>query len=327
MRPPEVLFAPMAGFTDAATRSIAIQHGAPMCTTEMISAKGLTYGNRRTEDLLRTMDNEKKVIVQIFGSDPAVMRDGAQIVRERMGDKLFAIDINMGCPAPKIFNNGEGAALMGDPKKAARIVRAVKDAVSVPLSVKIRSGITRDSINAVPFALVLADAGANWITVHGRTRSQQYSGAADWDIIREVAAAVPVPVIGNGDVSSAADAGRMRECTRCAGVMIARSAIGNPFLFEQFGAGKEGRPAGMPSPAERIGVLLRHLSLAIADKGERRGILEMRAQIPKYLRGIRGAGEMRARLVLMLGQAEIEDALHGYLRQISDCKEPSDLLN
>lgn len=317
----------MAGITDAAARSIAIEHGAPMCTTEMISAKGLTYGNKRTEELLRTMDNEKKVIVQIFGSDPAVMRDGAQIVQHLMGKRLYALDINMGCPAPKIFNNGEGSALMRNEDLAAAIVRSVKDVSAVPVSAKIRSGVTSESVNAVPFAEALADAGADWITVHGRTRAQQYSGRANWDIIRQVVEAVQVPVIGNGDVDSARAAQNMLETTGCRGVMIGRGAVGNPFLFEELRAWENGQQATCPSPWDRITVLLRHLALAVADKGERRGILEMRAQMPKYLRGLRGASEVRAKLVHLQSEAALRDLLNQYSAALKRCEAERSVLN
>lgn len=322
MRPPGILLAPMAGITDAATRAIARRYGAEMCVTEMISAKGLLYHNAHTEELLLVSEEEPEVIVQIFGSDPGAMREGAQRVQELLGSRLYGIDINMGCPAPKIFSNGEGSALMANPDLAAAIVQAVKNASDVPVSVKMRSGISKETVNAVPFAKTMEDAGADWLTIHGRTRDQQYSGNADWNILENSVKHIGIPVIGSGDVRSAEDARRMRQETGCAGVMIGRAAIGNPFLFAQIQTDLRGERWKPPTAAERIQVLKEHLEREIRDKGERRGILEMRAQMPKYLRGLPGACDARARLLQMRDTEAICELLDGFAEQNSGCQIP-----
>lgn len=314
---PRFLLGPMAGITDAAMRSVCIAHGAPLCYTEMISARGLVCGNRNTGRLLRRLANEKRYIVQIFGREPAVMAAAAGQLEAELGDALAGLDINMGCPAPKVFRHGEGAALMGEPELAAKIIRACADAVAVPLSVKFRAGLNAREINAADFARMAEGSGADRITVHGRTAAQMYRGQSDPGIIAAVKAAVAVPVIANGDVCSAASAAALLSETGCDSVMVARGAIGNPFLFAELSAYFDSRPLpDPPTPRDRIGVLLRQTELAAADKGEQVAVREMRAQIPRYLRGLHGAAAVRGALNQAGSLQELGALLQAYLERL-----------
>ena len=238
--------APLAGVTDTAFRSICKDLGCGLVYTEMVSAKGLYYKNENTENLLFFSENEKPVAVQIFGSDPFIMAKAAEYFNDNKD--VCIIDINMGCPAPKIIKNGDGSALMRDPELAGRIVREVKQASLKPVTVKFRKGFDENSVNAVDFAKVMEHAGADAITVHGRTRSQMYSGEADWDIIKSVKQAVSIPVIGNGDVFTAEAAVDIRNLTGCDAVMIGRGAMGNPWIFRQIMQMNNGDEVTFPSP-------------------------------------------------------------------------------
>ncbi|MCL2837595.1 MAG: tRNA dihydrouridine synthase DusB [Oscillospiraceae bacterium] len=275
-----LFLAPMAGVTDRAYREITQPFGVGLMYTEMVSAKGLYYNDSKTSDLLQTSEVERPIGVQIFGSEPEIM---GQIMDKalRFGGEL--IDINMGCPAPKIVNNGDGSALMKNPKLAADIVRAVKTTSPVPVTVKIRAGWDAGSINAVEFAKYLEDAGADAITVHGRTREQFYSGFADLSVIADVVRAVGVPIIGNGDVKSLADAENMVAQTGCSGVMIGRGAMGNPWIFS----------GEIPTLEERLSTARRHIALMVQYKGEYRAIKEARKVLGWYFAGIHGATKLR----------------------------------
>ncbi len=308
--------APMAGITDAAMREVCIECGAQMTFTEMVSAKGIAYGNAHTHDLLTLSPLEEQAGVQIFGRDPEIVAQTAKRVCDKLGKRLYSIDVNMGCPAPKIVNNGEGSALMKEPALAKKIISALKKAVDVPVSVKFRAGFSEKTKNAVEFARMAADAGADVLTIHGRTREQYYSGKADWDIIGEVKRAVDVRVIGNGDIFSAADAANMLAYTGCDGVMIARGAQGNPFLFTQIRELLEtGGIKTFPSEQERILMCLKQARLAVERKGEELAMKQMRTHASSYIKGMRHAALLRAQVVRVDTYAQLEELLTQRLEQ------------
>lgn len=293
-----VISAPMAGVTDRAYRILAREAGCGLVCTEMVSDQALIYGNPKTCMILSCEGEPPPVSAQIFGSNTEYMVRAAAIVEER-GASI--IDINMGCPTPKIVRNGEGAALMKNPSLAARIISGVVRAVRVPVTVKIRKGWDQNSVNAVEMARVIEGSGASAITVHGRTREQFYSGEADWDIIRRVREAVNIPVIGNGDIRSGADAFRMMEQTGCHGVMIGRASMGNPWVFKEVAHYlATGETLPPPSFEERILTAQRHLEMLVELKGEYIGVREMRKHAAWYLKGTRGAARQRG----LLNQAE-----------------------
>lgn len=287
--------APMAGVTDRAFRELCAGFGAAMVTGEMVSSKGLIYDSDKSRELLVLSENERPAAVQLFGNEPETMAQAAVIAMEYSPD---IIDINMGCPAPKIASNGCGSALMKDPELCGRIVSAVKGAVSVPVTVKIRKGWDKNSVNAVEVAKICEEAGADAITVHGRTREQQYMPSADWEIIRQVKKSVKVPVIGNGDITSAELAAAMIEQTGCDMVMVGRGALGNPWIFREISMllGHD-RPSLPVSSAERISVLLRHVSKMCEYKGEAVAMREARKHAAWYFKGVRGAAALRRKAV------------------------------
>lgn len=278
------VLAPMAGVTDFAFRQICAELGAAATVTEMVSAKALCYGDKKTASLLRRSEG-LPCGAQIFGSEPEIMARGAQLALEL--SRCDFIDINMGCPMPKIVNNGEGSALMKDPDLAGRIVRAVADAVNVPVTVKMRKGWDKIHVNAVELAKVLEDSGACAITVHGRTKTMLYSGAADWDIIAKVKQAVSIPVIANGDVDSPEAAVRCLNRSGADAVMVGRACFGDPWLFARIKAALKGGPVPeLPPLAERMETALRQMELAREDKGEHIACLEARKHLAWYLRGV-----------------------------------------
>lgn len=263
-----IFLAPMAGVTDISFRGLCKEMGCGLVYTEMVSAKALYYGSENTQTLLRIADEEKPVAAQIFGREPDVM---ARICEEYLNNRkdICIIDINMGCPAPKIVKNGEGSALMKEPELAYDIVRTIKKVSTKPVTVKFRKGFDEDNINAVEFAKGMEQAGADAIAVHGRTRKQMYQGKADWDIIKRVKDSVSIPVIGNGDVFSPEDAIRMKRTTNCDGIMIARGSQGNPWIFRQINNLLNGEVIQEVSDNEKIEMCIRHYELAIKyDWGE-----------------------------------------------------------
>ncbi len=306
----KIALGPMAGVTDLPFRLLCKEMGCDLMTTEMISAKGLMYNNHKTEILLLTDETEHPIGVQLFGSDPDIMAGEAEkIARDRDFD---FIDINMGCPVPKIVGNGEGSALMKNPALAADIVRAMVKRIDIPVTVKIRAGFDADSINAPEMAKALEDAGASAIAVHARTREQFYSGNADWSVIKAVKDSVSIPVIGNGDITSADDVIRMKEETGCDSVMVARAAKGNPWIFREIKAGLRGDTIPpRPSIEEIIDMMKRHIELMVRLKGEYIGVREMRKHIAWYTEGIKNSARLRRLVCAATGTEELLTLVEG----------------
>lgn len=286
-----VMLAPMAGVTELPFRLLCREQGCGLMCTEMVSAKAIYYNNKNTAPLLEVREEERPVAVQLFGSDPVIMSEMAKRLEAGPYD-IF--DINMGCPVPKVVNNGEGSALMKNPKLVEQILTAMVKALKKPVTVKFRKGFNDDCVNAVEIAKIAEGCGVSAVAVHGRTREQYYSGKADWDIIRQVKEAVRIPVIGNGDIFTPQDALAMLKATGCDGLMIARGAKGNPWIFKRINHYLEtGELLPEPGAEEIKEMLLRHASLQIAYKGEIMGIREMRKHTAWYTAGLPHSSALR----------------------------------
>ena len=315
-----VLLAPMAGVTDEAFRTLCAEQGASLCYTEMVSSKALSYANEKTRHLLALAPGEELVAVQLFGHEPDTMAQQAAWVEEVLGERLAYLDINMGCPARKIAGKGDGSALMKSPELAAAIVRAVNKAARGPVTVKFRRGWTEGEETAVAFAREMERAGASAVTVHGRYAQQFYRGRADWGVIARVREAVDIPVVGNGDVASGADAVRMREETGCAAVMIGRGAEGNPWIFAQARATLAGDPEpALPNPSERIAMARRHARLLAAR--DARAVVRMRKHAMWYTTGMPRAAEVRERFNHCSTVEEFDAAFDAVLDNVAEYEQ------
>ena len=289
-----IILAPMAGVTDLPFRLLCKEQGAGLLCMEMVSAKAIYYKNKNTESLLEIHPDETPVSLQLFGSDADIMSEMAKKIEER---PFSILDINMGCPVPKVVNNGEGSALMKNPKLVWEIVSKMSKAIEKPVTVKIRKGFDDTCMNAVEIAKIAQDCGAAAVAVHGRTREQYYSGKADWDIIAKVKDALSIPVIGNGDVVDEDSAQRMMEYTGCDGIMIGRAAQGNPFIFHQLSHfAKTGDKCEKPTPQEIKDAIMKHATLSIQYKGEYTAVREMRKHISWYSAGYPNSSRFRAEM-------------------------------
>lgn len=306
-----VILAPMAGVSDLPFRLLCREQGAGMVCTEMISAKAIYYSNKNTESLMAIHSDERPVSLQLFGSEPDILAAMAKQIEDRLFDIL---DLNMGCPVPKVVNNGEGSALLRKPDLVRKIVSAVVSAVDKPVTVKIRKGFDDKSVNAVEIAKIVEDCGAAAVVVHGRTREQYYSGKADWNIIRQVKEAVSIPVIGNGDVDSPEMARAMFEQTDCDGVMVGRAARGNPWLFYRIRRYMEtGKIPEKPSVQEVKAMILRHAQMQVEEKGAYTGMREMRKHVAWYTAGFPHSAKLRRQVNELESLDELEELLQKLL--------------
>lgn len=310
-----VILAPMAGVTDLPFRVLCKEKGADLIYTEMVSAKGIYYDNKNTESLLQVLDEERPVALQLFGSDPTLMAEMAKKIEHRNFDIL---DINMGCPVPKVVNNMEGSALLTNPKLVGQIVKSVSSAIEKPLTIKIRKGFGKDECNAVEIAKIIEDNGGAAVAIHGRTREQYYTGEADWEAIARVKEAVSIPVFGNGDVTSPELAKKMLEYTGCDAVMVARGVRGNPWLFRQI---KDylatGKYEEKPSIEEVVATIKRHARLQAQYKGEYLGVREMRKHVAWYTTGYHDSARLRQKVNEVESLVALDELLDQYLESLA----------
>ena len=313
-----IMLAPMAGFSDGAMRQVCRRMGAEYSVTEMVSAKAVCFGDKKTVTLAAIRAEEGPVGLQIFGKEPDVMARAAELLAAGSGEGFVppsSIDINMGCPVNKIFGNGEGSALMRSPELIYKIVRAVSDISPVPVTVKLRLGVDREHINAAECALAAEEGGASIICLHGRTRVEMYSGSVDMDSIRDVKKCLHIPLVANGDIRSGEDALLMLEYTGADGIAVGRGAVGNPFIFDEIIHALEGREYTPPTRKEIIEMALSQLSLSVGQKGEKIAVPEARKQIASYLHGFPGSASIRAQINQADSYALVENILRRVLSQ------------
>ena len=311
-----IFLAPMAGVTDSAFRIIVKEMGAGLVFTEMVSAKAMYYNDEKTDKLTAVDVRERPVALQIFGSDPMIM---AHVVEKKLNKRsdYDIIDINMGCPAPKIVKNGDGCALMKDPKLAGRVIKSVVKVSNKPVTVKIRMGWDKENINGVDIAKISEDAGVSAITIHARTRDMYYAGEADWTFIKKIKETVSIPVIGNGDVSEPEDGIRLLKETNCDGIAIGRGAMGNPWIFKRINNLIQGKEDFVPTNEDIINMSIRHLDMVCEFKGERVGAKEMRKQLAWYLKGMRNSNEIKNKINIIESKREMTNVLLNYLDKLS----------
>ncbi|MCK8824888.1 tRNA dihydrouridine synthase DusB [Fuchsiella alkaliacetigena] len=309
-----VILAPMAGVTDLPYRQLVKEMGCALVCMEMVSAKGLVYGSRRTKEMLTINPQERPVSLQLFGRDPEIMAEAVKIVEEYQPD---IIDLNLGCPARKIVKNGAGSALMKEPQRVAEIISALVETASRPVTVKMRKGWDEDSVNAVEIALIAQKQGAQAVAVHGRTREEFYKGEADWSIIKEVSQELSIPVIGNGDIFKPQDAKQMLMETGCNGIMIGRGAQGNPWLFKRvIHYLVEDELLAAPTAQEKLKMLIKHLRSIVKYKGEDVGVRQMRKHIAWYVKGLPNCTEVKRQANNAQSQKEMERILFEYAEKL-----------
>ncbi|RRD95928.1 tRNA dihydrouridine synthase DusB [Clostridiales bacterium COT073_COT-073] len=308
-----LFMAPMAGTTDLAFRLLCKEQGCELAYTEMVSAKALSFDNDKTKTLLEIDEQEGMAAVQLFGSEPELLAEMAEKIDN---PRIALFDVNMGCPVPKIVNNGEGSALMKNPDLVGEIVSAMVKRLKKPVTIKIRKGFDQEHINAVEIAKIAESAGAAAVAVHGRTTRQFYSGKADWEIIRQVKEAVKIPVIGNGDIFSGEAALQIKEITGCDGIMVARGAEGNPWIFAEIKNALEGKDYQKPSLSDRRDMILKHLQISIDKKGEFSAMQEMKKHLLWYTKGLPGATVLRRQLMEMKEKEAVIDYLHKAFAQM-----------
>lgn len=309
-----VFLAPMAGITDLAFRIICSEMGAGLVFSEMVSSKGMYYGDKKTQRLLKVDPRERPVAIQIFGSNPHIM---GEVVKNKLNirNDIDIIDINMGCPAPKIVKNGDGASIMKDPKLSRSLLKSVVGASTKPVTLKIRMGWDNNNINGIEIAKIAQEEGIDAITIHGRTRDMFYSGEADWEFIRRLKSSVDIPVIGNGDIFSPKDAVDILEYTNCDGIAIGRGAQGNPWIFRRINNVLQGKEDRLPTVEEKINTSIRHLNLICDIKGEKIGVREMRKHTTWYLKGLKNSNEIKNKVNNIESKEALENLLSGFLEE------------